>query len=97
MTIGFSKLKSGDWGLRGTGEAPMPGEVVLVTKRSGKESQETVGAVVWAGEDTFNDGGPAWLATIFKEGDPTPQARPAERDKSGNPVGDSFPKDSTPF
>ena len=37
MPIGYSKLKSGDWGIRGGGEPPEPGTEVTVVKRDGQE------------------------------------------------------------
>lgn len=43
----FTKLRSGNWGLRGDAAELVTGETVTVTKRNGDESQETVGAIVW--------------------------------------------------
>ena len=47
-TATYTKLRSGDWGIRvqGTVEA---GAMIVVTKKSGEAKSETVAKVVWSG------------------------------------------------
>jgi hypothetical protein len=59
MAITYTKLKSGDWGLRATGENLTSGQRVTVTKANGDSKLETVGKVLW------NDNG-VTLATIAR-------------------------------
>jgi hypothetical protein len=47
--ITFTKLRDGSWGLRGLGL--VAGTTVTVTKRSGQTKRETVGRVMWTGDD----------------------------------------------
>jgi hypothetical protein len=63
MDVTFSKLRSGDWGVRGPGEPPAPGSKLAVVKRDGSTSAVTVDRVVWSGHDARTDG-PVWLAAI---------------------------------
>lgn len=58
----FAKLKSGEWGLRGTPEELQAGRTVQVTKRSGETQLCTVGKVLWTGNGVA-------LATISGAGD----------------------------
>lgn len=56
MKVTYSKLNSGDWGVRVVldepfEEFPEPGTEVTVTKKSGETSQRTVANKVWEGED----------------------------------------------
>jgi len=44
----YTKLRSGDWGVRVEGTAAK-GDTITVTKKSGETKQETVRAVVWTG------------------------------------------------
>jgi hypothetical protein len=49
MAISFSKLKNGQWGLRGTGiKIGVPS---IVTKRDGSVSTAVASAILWTGED----------------------------------------------
>jgi hypothetical protein len=48
MSATYTKLKSGEWGLRIEGTAK-PGETVTVRKKSGEQETRTVGKVVWSG------------------------------------------------
>lgn len=48
MNASFTKLKSGDWGLRVMGEKPTPGMVVRVSKKDGTVVSKTVGTIVWS-------------------------------------------------
>jgi hypothetical protein len=57
MAVTFTKLKSGDWGLRGPVDLVKPGATVTVAKRDGTTDAKRVGRVIWSG------GGVA-LATI---------------------------------
>lgn len=45
----YTKLQSGDWGLRGTPSELTAGAVVTVRKSNGETKRETVGRVVWTG------------------------------------------------
>jgi len=56
----FTKLRSGDWGVRGSGPAPRQGERVTVTKRDGTVKTMTVQKVVW-------QDGSAWIAAVESE------------------------------
>lgn len=59
----YTKLRSGDWGIRGAGEPPAVGDTVEVTKKSGATDERTVARVVWSGP--ARDGaGNAWIATV---------------------------------
>ena len=44
----YTKLKSGEWGIRVQGSARV-GERVTVTKKSGESKMETIGKVIWSG------------------------------------------------
>lgn len=48
MTASYTKLKSGDWGVRVQGKVA-EGDVVTVTKKSGETKRETISKVVWSG------------------------------------------------
>lgn len=47
--ITYTKLHSGEWGLRGHGLSS--GTSVTVTKRDGSRKTETVGRILWTGQD----------------------------------------------
>lgn len=73
MAVTFTKLRTGEWGLRITGRAPRPGDVVRVAKKNGTTAVETVGTVVWSGNGVT-------LATIRKTAPaPKPTPRPVAR------------------
>ena len=55
----YTKLQNGDWGLRGAGI--VSGQIVTVTKKSGESKSETVGRILWQGDDVV-------LATIARNG-----------------------------
>ena len=59
MATTYTKLRNGDWGLRGTNLCV--GQTVTVSKRDGSTKSETVGRVLWSGEDG------ACLATVARE------------------------------
>lgn len=64
----YTKLKSGDWGIRS--EQPiMDGQTVTVRKKSGESKAETVGRVIWSGNGV-------WLATIASRGNGQSQRAP---------------------
>jgi hypothetical protein len=46
----YTKLRSGEWGVRVEGAKPSIGATVHVTKRDGTAKTETIGAIVWSGE-----------------------------------------------
>ena len=59
MNITWTKLRSGEWGLRST-EALNEGEVVWVSRANGSRSKAEVGRRVWAGNGV-------WLYTKGQE------------------------------
>lgn len=61
MKVSYTKLKSGNWGLRSDKELTV-GSAVAVTKKGGGEKQETVGTKVWTDHKT------AWLYAIESSG-----------------------------
>jgi hypothetical protein len=48
MSATYTKLKSGEWGVRVQGDARV-GQVVTVKKRDGTTKTETIEKVVWSG------------------------------------------------
>jgi hypothetical protein len=75
----YTKLRSGAWGVRGSGEAPAVGDAVTVTKKSGASDVRTVERVVWSGP--ARDGnGQAWIASV--EADRAPRAYRGSRRSS---------------
>lgn len=50
MQASFTKLRSGDWGIRVTGGVPEAGQSVVVAKRDGSSDTVSVDRVVWSGE-----------------------------------------------
>lgn len=48
--ISYTKLKSGEWGVRATGERISAGQSVSVAKKSGETRRETIGRVLWQGD-----------------------------------------------
>lgn len=76
MTITYSKLNSGDWGIRGRNETeppPVPGTKVTVLKKDGKVQHETVDRVLVNGLN--EDGTHWWIAsvTVRQKKDKEPQ------------------------
>lgn len=63
QTATWTKLKTGDWGIRVKGDKPARGDVVTVTKKSGDTSPAVVDAVLWTGEDR-DDGEPITLCAV---------------------------------
>lgn len=49
MKATYTKLRTGDWGLRIEGARVGEGTPVVVVKRSGERKSERVGRVVWSG------------------------------------------------
>lgn len=49
MAASYTKLKSGEWGIRVQGETVSEGATVVVKKKDGTTKQETVAKVVWSG------------------------------------------------
>lgn len=76
----FTKLKSGEWGVRAD-HAIEPGQTVLVTKKDGSTKTETVDTVVWTDHETV------WLCAIISASRPTPAGcGPAVRRPASRPV-----------
>lgn len=63
MKITYTKLKSGEWGLRADGELRR-GDRVVVTKKDGTTKTETVGTIVFRGNGVT-------LAAIAGSGKPS--------------------------
>lgn len=49
MAISYTKLKSGDWGVRVEGQTVTVNQVVTIRKKDGTTKQETVQRVIWTG------------------------------------------------
>lgn len=49
-TASYTKLRSGDWGVRVTGDVK-PGDRLMVTNRSMKARSEQIDKVIWRGDD----------------------------------------------
>lgn len=45
----YTKLQSGSWGVRVTGDTPKRGQTVTVTKKDGGTKREIIVRVVWSG------------------------------------------------
>jgi hypothetical protein len=63
----FTKLRNGNWGLRvkfSATEQMGAGTTVTVTKSDGTRSVETVGSVVWVGDDKDAGGHKVALTTL---------------------------------
>lgn len=60
MAISYTKLRSGNWGVRSTSQL-LVGSTVSVVKRSGDSKSETVGVLVWSGQGV-------WLYAIASVG-----------------------------
>jgi hypothetical protein len=73
----YTKLRTGDWGIKGNVPAPAPGDTVLVTKANGDTKTATVARVIWTGNGV-------WIAAIEREPAPVqpravvPQRYPAQ-------------------
>ena len=46
----YTKLRSGEWGVRVTGERVTRGSMVTVTKKDGELREEHIERVLWSGE-----------------------------------------------
>lgn len=60
----YTKLKTGDWGIRIQGKA-QPGDRVIATRASGQSQTLTVGEIVWQGQDR-DTGMPITVATFVQ-------------------------------
>lgn len=67
MPATFTKLNSGEWGLRVTGISVSSGSTVTVTKKDGSSENKTIGKVLWSGNGVS-------LCTIAGQSKTTPQA-----------------------
>lgn len=50
MAATYTKLKDGSWGIRVTGDKPVKGDRITVTKKSGESKTETIRAILWSGD-----------------------------------------------
>ena len=48
----WTRLKNGDWGLRGSPQVLRPGAAVVVTRRNGERQTVTVGRILWSDATT---------------------------------------------
>src|SRR5512142_1366910 len=80
MAISYTKLKSGNWGIR-SDKILKEGEVVSVTTKAGKTNTETVKKVIWTD-------GKAWLAAIEEKRQPAQRGgnKPYECEECGDRV-----------
>jgi hypothetical protein len=62
ITATYTRLRSGEWGIRIVGGQPQPGAVVAVGRRDGTVVHETIGRILWTGPG--RDGETVTLATI---------------------------------
>jgi hypothetical protein len=69
MSNTYSKLNTGDWGVRVAGSKPSEGERVTVTKKDGTAKAEVIGRVLWSGQGVY-------LCTIAPKG-AAPSAPPS--------------------
>lgn len=76
-TATFTKLKSGEWGVRVVGTVRV-GDTVTVSRKDGTSEQKVVGVVVWSGNGIT-------LCTLAASGRPsyTPQAGKQRRRRTG--------------
>lgn len=75
-TISYTKLRTGEWGIRGAGLTA--GAKVTVVKKSGEIREEIVAKVVWTGSDG------TCLATVVPPERPArPPAPPAPARRTG--------------
>lgn len=49
MSVTYTKLKSGEWGIRVTDKKVSKGDSIVVTKKDGQTKTEVVKQVVWSG------------------------------------------------
>ena len=75
--VTYKKLTNGDFGLRITGFTPVEGQVVEVQTKSGKIQKETVGKIIWQGQDKFEPGVYAFLCSIAPK--KNKEAKPSEQ------------------
>jgi len=78
----FSKLQDGTWGIR-TSSVVAPGAVVIVSRKDGTQSNQTVRAVIWTD-------GTACLCSVEPTAKPVPaapKAAPAARRSNWRPCG----------
>ena len=71
MKVTFSKLKSGQWGLRvsvGKGESVSVGDRVSVERKDGSTDLVTVGRILWSGDDRDDPNGKVALCAIAHAG-----------------------------
>ena len=63
VSASYTKLQSGDWGIRVSGTVA-PGAAVTVTKKDGTTKVETVHQVLWSGADKFRPGQTVTLCSV---------------------------------
>ena len=72
LTASPCKLRTGEWGVRITGDRARVGETVRVETRSGKTWTATIASIVWEGDDAMiastARGGRAVFNDTYNEG-----------------------------
>lgn len=78
----YTKLKSGEWGLRLLGECNFEkGSIVNVTTKAGAVKRETLGTRVWQGTD--REGQQVTLWAIQGKESPAPKPEPQRASDDG--------------
>lgn len=75
----YSKLKSGNWGVRSTQEI-VQGDTVVVTMKSGETREEVVERIVWSGDGV-------WIAALVGK-DKNKPAQSADSSESDDDLTD---------
>lgn len=75
MAATYTKLRSGNWGVRCTDRVAV-GDTVTVTKRDGGVKTETIAQIVWRGDGVT-------LAAVAPKGAATADAAPARGPRTG--------------
>lgn len=70
MQATFTKLRTGQWGIRVKGTKPEPGQTVQVERRDGRQETVTLGSILWSEKDLY-------LCHIQKEVKVDPAAQPS--------------------
>lgn len=81
MQATFTKLKDGRWGLRVVFSPPefiAGGSTVTAVRRDGTSECQTIGTVVWIGDDRDQPGRKVALATIAARPRPVRAYRPGQ-------------------
>jgi hypothetical protein len=64
MSITYTRLRSGNWGIRANNIELKVGDKVKVSTKAGEVHEEKISKILWTGQDGNND--PVLLAEIAK-------------------------------